>query len=195
MDIKKLLAKKNMSIYKLSKLSEVPYSTVNDICNKKTGIEKCSAEKVYKLSKALNVPMEKLLDEAIFVSQYSQHRPSFELFKSSICHRVKELGDKKFIKSILESDKIRIYFDNEWYAEALYLLAMIDYLSRENNLPLCDDYDDLRKEKLAEIIYPSSIIARYAHKQDDAWKQAILNSAISEFKNFNIIESEVRDVV
>ena len=63
MKIKQILEEKNISIYKLSKISEVPYSTVNDICNDKTSIEKCSAETVYKIAQALNIPMERLLEE------------------------------------------------------------------------------------------------------------------------------------
>ena len=55
--------------------------------------------------------------------------------------------------TIIDLDKIRIYFNSEWYAESLYLLAMIDYLSKENSIPLCSDYDDLRQDKIQDIIY------------------------------------------
>ncbi len=65
MNINQILSEKNMSIYKLAKLSDVPYSTVNDICNNKTSIAKCTAETVYKLAKALNVSMETLIKDQI----------------------------------------------------------------------------------------------------------------------------------
>ena len=56
-----LLKEKKMSVYRLSKNSGVPYATVNDICNEKADLAKCSAETVWRISRALDVPMEKLL--------------------------------------------------------------------------------------------------------------------------------------
>jgi plasmid maintenance system antidote protein VapI len=44
-----------MSIYRLAKASEVPYATVNDICNDKVRLEKCSAETICRLAHALDV--------------------------------------------------------------------------------------------------------------------------------------------
>ncbi|MBQ1400953.1 MAG: helix-turn-helix domain-containing protein, partial [Firmicutes bacterium] len=55
MEIKEYLNNKGLSIYKLAKLSDVPYTTVNDIIHGRTRIEKCLAETVYKLAKALGV--------------------------------------------------------------------------------------------------------------------------------------------
>lgn len=51
-------------------------------------------------------------------------------------------------------ETIRKYFNPKWYPESLYLLAMVDYLSRENDIPLCRDYDDIRIHKLAEPLFP-----------------------------------------
>lgn len=71
----------------------------------------------------------------------------FELFKSNVCHRVKDRGDIPFIVETLKSNEIRNYYDKEQYPQAFYLLAMVDYLSRENNCPyamltaICGDKD------------------------------------------------------
>ena len=189
MTIQEKLNEKNMSIYRLAKLSEVPYATVNDICNGKTKLEKCSAETVYKIAQTLNVSMESILAPC-FVK-----RSSFENFKSTICHRVKELGDINFIIDTLENQDIRMYFERKWYPESLYLLAMLDYISRENNVPICDEYDDLRRCKLEKTVYPASILAQSAaSKRDDELRRAAM-TAIPEFKRFNIIESEIRNVI
>ena len=189
MTIKKMLKENNMSIYKLSKLAKIPYGTCNDIVNGKTKLEKSSAETVYKIAKALNVSMEEIIEPCLI------KRNSFENFKSTICHQVKEMGDIAFIIETLESQNIRMYFEREWYPESLYLLAMIDYLSRENDIPICDEYDDLRQCKLDQTIYPSGILAiAAATKRDDALKHAA-KTAIPEFKRFNIIENEVRNVI
>ncbi len=122
-------------------------------------------------------------------------RPSFENFKSVICHRVHEMGDVPFVIDILERDSIRNCYNRQWFPEALYLLAMLDYLSRKNNVPICDAYDDLRRCKLEKPIYPASIrVLSAAAGNDEALKKAEQDS-IPEFLRFNIIESDIRDVV
>lgn len=189
MTIQDALKQKNMSIYRLAKTSEVPYATVNDICNGKAQLEKCSAETIYRLSHALGVSMEDLLAPCFL------KRSSFENFKSTVCHRVKELGDLAFITETLKSREIRSYYDRKWYPESLYLLAMLDYISRENNIPLCDEYDDLRQCKLEKPIYPASIRAMSAASKNDAAVQRAAETAIPEFKRFNIIKNDVRNVI
>ena len=189
MTIQEMLKERNMSVYKLSKASSLPYATCNDIVNGKSRLEKCSAETVYKIAQTLNVSMESIL-ATCFIK-----RSSFENFKSAICHRLKELGDIDFIIDTLESRDIRTYFDRKWYPESLYLLAMLDYISKENGIPLCDEYDDLRRCRLKNTIFPSSVLAMSAaSKKDDELRYAEL-TAIPEFKHFNIIENEVRNVI
>ena len=104
MTIQEILEDRNISVYRLSKNSGVPYATCSDVVNGKAKIEKCSAETVYKIAQALNVSMEELL------APYIEKRSSFENFKSTICHRVKEMGDIDFIVDTLESHDIRKYY-------------------------------------------------------------------------------------
>lgn len=187
--IQDMLRERNMSVYKLSKLSTVPYATCSDIASGKARLEKCSAETVYKIAQALNVSVEELLTPFFF------KRSSFENFKSAVCHRVKELGDINFIIDTLESQDVRRYYERKWYPESLYLLAMLDYISRENDIPLCDEYEDLRRCRLDKVVYPASLLAiSAASKSDDELIRAA-KTAIPEFKRFNIIESEVRNVI
>ena len=189
MTIQDILQEKNMSVYRLAKTSHIPYATVNDIYNGKTRLEKCSAETVYRLAHALNVSMEELLAPCFI------KRSSFENFKSTVCHRVKELGDINFIIDTLESQDIRTYYNRKWYPESLYLLAMLDYLSRENDVPICDDYDDLRRCRLEKPVYPAGILALSAAAQNDAAIKEAAKTAIPEFMRFNIVENEVRNVI
>ena len=189
MTIQEALRRKNMTTYRLAKNSGVPYATVNDLVNGKTQLEKSSAETLYRLSKALEVTMEELL------TPYLVKRTNFENFKSSICHRVKEQGDIDFIVKTLESQEIRVYFDRKWYPESLYLLAMLDYISRENDIPICDDYDDLRMCKLDEPVYPSSLRAMAIASNDDSVLNEAFDKGIPEFKRFNIVENDVRNVI
>ena len=123
-----------------------------------------------------------------------EYRKSFEVYKSDVCHTVKNKGDIDFIISTLESGNIRKFYQKQWYPESLYLLAMVDYLSRENELPVCAEYNDIRMVKLKDPIYPSSILAMCAVLKSDKPKDESLKEAIPEFISFNIIESEIRNV-
>jgi DNA-binding Xre family transcriptional regulator len=188
MNINDILIQKNITKYRLSKISGVPFSTISDICTNKARIEKCAADTLFKLAKALDVTMEDL------VADRMEYRQNFETFKSNICHMVKDMGDMDFIIDTLEKDKIRKLYQKHWYPESLYLLAMVDYLSRENDLPLCAEYSDLRKARLQEPIFPTSIIAMSLVSRSDQPKKESYSKAIPEFKRFNIVENEVRNV-
>lgn len=122
-------------------------------------------------------------------------RTSFEVFKSNVCHRVKDIGDIEFIIENLERDYIREYYDMKWYAESLYLLAMVDYLSRENEVPLCNRYDDIRNCKLKEVKFPTGILLSADILKDDEIIFQSIEEGLPEFKRFNIIEKEIRNVI
>lgn len=189
MTVNEIIAKKKISKYRLAKNSDIPYMTINDICNGKTNLAECNAKTIYKLAKELGVSMEELL------MPYMLPRPSFELFKSNVCHRLKELGDIDFLIQTIESKDILTYYERRWYPECLYLLAMVDYLSRENNIPLCDEYREIRRMKLNEMIYPASVLSAYEVSKDESVKEQAKILSIPEFRRFNIIESEIRNVV
>ena len=188
MNINNLLEEKDMTKYRLSKLSGVPHTTINDICNGRVKVEKCSAETLYKLAVVLGVSLDSIVADAM------EYRASFETYKSHVCHKVKDMGDMDFIIETLESDEIRRLFQKRWYPESLYLLAMVDYLSRENDLPLCIEYNDIRRVRLAEVIYPAGILMMCGVSKSDKPKQESWQEAIPEFRRFNIVESEVRNV-
>jgi len=195
MNINDLLEKRGITKYRLSKNSNIPYTTLNDICSGKAQIEKCSAETIYRLSKELNVSMDELIEESMKRNARTEYRSSFEAFKSNVCHRIKDIGEISFIVEVLESDKIRNFFEKKWFPESLYLLAMVDYLSRENNIPICTNYNDIRACKLKAVLYPSSIIVASAAEKNSRLRDESYVAAIPEFKRFNIVENEVRNVL
>lgn len=189
MTFKEILLTKKITRYKLSKISGVPQSTIEDIYSGKTSVKKCSAETIYLISKALGISMEMLLK----ISCQDNKEYSFDVYKSNVCHKVKEMGDMKFIKQILLNNTVRELYDAKKYPESFYLLGMLDYLSRENNLPICTNYNDIRCCKLKSPVYPSSILAMYL--VDKQALNTAIKEAIPEFLRFNIIEAEVRKVV
>lgn len=183
-----LLKQKNMSIYRCAKLSGIPYTTLSEIVRGKTRLEKCSAEVVYRLSKLLDVSMEDMIADSVEV------RLDFEVFKSNVCHTAKDSGDCDFIISVLEADDVRRYWSKKWYPEAFYLLAMIDYLSRENGVPLCNRYDDIRSRALNAPLYPKDVVMAAKLSPALDRREECRRNAIPEFMRFNIVESEVRNV-
>ena len=65
MTINELLREEKISKYRLSRVSGVSYTTINDICTGKTRIEKCSAETIYKIAKVFSISMEELIKDAV----------------------------------------------------------------------------------------------------------------------------------
>ena len=181
-------------MYKLSKASGIPQATLSDICSGKRDIEKCSVGTIYKLAKALSVSVDSIIEANIQEKSIEEFRPSFDLFKSNICHEVKELGDLNFIVKTIEGNYIDVYLEKKWYPESLYLLSMLDYLSNENNIPIYTKYNDLRNKKLPEPIFPSSILVKAAVMNDDSIKEEAIKNSIPEFIQHNIVESNIRDV-
>ena len=85
-------------------------------------------------------------------------------------------------------------YNRQWYREALYLLAMVDYLSRINSLPICTNYNDIRGQKLSKPCFPTDVVLSYEATGDESIKNEAVANAIPEFIRFNIVESEVRNV-
>jgi len=123
-----------------------------------------------------------------------KERMDFELYKSHICHKIKSFGDLNFIIEILKTNEIRKLFKKKWYPESLYLLAMIDYLSRENEIPICNNYDDIRNVRMEEILYPHGIKILCMVSNSEEPKKMSIKEAIPEFLRHNIVEAEIRNV-
>ena len=164
-----ILEEEGLTIYECSKISGIPYSTLSDIIKGKTPMERISFKTARALAKALDISMEELYDRTNVPK-----RMSFENFKSSVCHELKELGDLGFIARTLEENMI---------------------VSKENGIALCSDYDDIRKITLSEIIYPASILALTMVSGNKRALKIARDNAIPEFMKFNIVESEIRNVI
>lgn len=185
-----LLDEHHMTRYGLSKISNVPLSTINDLCTGKTSIRKSRIDTIAKISKVFSMS----IDSMINLDDYINDKSSFESFTSNVCHDLKSKGDYDFLINVVESKRIRYLYMAHSYKRALYLLAMIDYISRTNNIPYCSDYDDIRNTKLTEVVYPSSVRVKCSVFGTDSFKNEAFENSIPEFKRFNIVEVNVRDV-
>ena len=156
MYINDLLKEKNISKYRLAKESGIPQTTIMDICSGKAHIEKCSADTIYRIAKVLGVSMESLIEEKMNPDFENHKRVSFDVYKSNVCHYVKDKGDIDFIIETLSKDEIRALYDRQWYAESFYLLAMVDYLSKENEYEINIKEDD-EAYKLLDLLIQNKV--------------------------------------
>ena len=74
---------------------------------------------------------------------------------------------------------------HEDYLKALYLVATVDYVSRKNDIPLCDKYSDVRSIRLEKPYYVG----------DSALVGPARSKCIDEFLRFNIYEGDLYDAV
>ena len=72
---------------------------------------------------------------------------------------------------------------------------MLDYISRENDIPICTQYDDMRTLKLKSVLFPASVLVAAKVAKSDELKRRSIKESIPEFMRFNIVESEVRNVI
>jgi len=128
-----------------------------------------------------------------------EYRMEFELFKSEMCHRLKDLGDVDFVIKMVEEEWIDKYWEKKWYPESFYLLAMLDYLSSLYSVPKLEKYNEYRNYKLENIIYPRDILFLEKLMPEGQYKKSVLeecanNPCSAEFLKYNIVEGDIRDV-
>ena len=101
--LKQYLKQKNLSMYKLAALSEIPYSTLNDIVNHKVDIANIRSGIVFKLAKILDISMDELYELcsrkiSVRTDKYAIEGNVFIKNKSYVL--VFRLDDKEFIDEI-----------------------------------------------------------------------------------------------
>jgi hypothetical protein len=74
---------------------------------------------------------------------------------------------------------------HEDYLKAFYLVATVDYISKRNDIPLCDKYSSIRNLKLESPYYVG----------DSALVDADKENCIEEFVRYNIYEGDLYDAV
>lgn len=102
--LKEFIKEQHISIYKLAKLSNVPYSTLNDLVNYKLSVENIRAGQLKSIADALNVDLGTLYDMCVLKkSIYSK--------KYKVSAKI-EINQKKYCLSYIRNGK-------EYYCEIL----------------------------------------------------------------------------
>lgn len=188
MTFRELLQERNISGYQLSKKTNIPYMTISDLINGKTNLLNISLKNAIEIADYLNISIKELIDlnnNVVFVE--------FIYFRNETLNELKRLGIKPFVSKIIREKTIDYYYKNGGYNYAYYLLALIDYLCRLNNLPLYTKrYNKLRKEKLEKAFFVGSELIRFNSIEEA--EKTIGIKVIPEFAKFNIIEEDVFNV-
>ena len=188
-----ILEKKNMSMYKLEKTSNVSHATLSDLLNEKTKAENCSSSLIKEISSSLNMSMDDLYDKLTY-NDLSDIRfdKEFDLFKSNVAHELHSIKCKEFLRKYLTNNVIEELFVNHRKKEALYLVALIDYLCQMHNLPLPTKYNDIRNYKLNTYYVSESLYRLMETKQ--ILFSTLYKESIPTFREHNIIEAEIENV-
>ena len=192
--LRSVLNDKNISLYQLEKASHISHATLNDIYNERSNIDNCSILVMSKIAASLNMDIDDLYKKLTYrdLSLFT-YNEDFDLFKSDTLQRLKREKEEDFIKRMATTDVINNYYRNNKYKEALYLLALLDYLSKKNSLPLIKQYDYLRDYKLDKVYVSKSLYLLLAYKSTTV--TSIYKECIKEFLKYNIVEAEIDNVI
>lgn len=124
----------------------------------------------------------------------------YDVFRSEICHMYHFDGDYNFIRKVMKSNLVLYFWKKGDTVKSLYTLAMIDYISWKNNVPLFKDYENIREQKLINILYPFEVVImdningnnNYKTRAKEECKKDLCGSF---FYRHNIIERNIEDVV
>ena len=188
-----ILNDKNMTLYSLEKKSHISHATLSDLYNEKYNIQKCSVDLIYRISKALDLEMNKLYEILSYQDlKYITYNQEFDVFKSNVCQELKYLGDESFIQKCLLSDIVEKFYNSKDYTKALYLVAMVDYLCQKNNYPPAVKYNAFRNIKLDKLYVSNSIYLLLYFKKTTI--SEIFKESNIFFLKHNIVEAEIENV-
>lgn len=184
-----LLKQNNLTVHQCSKKAGIPYMTLLELVHGKTSLLRCNTRTAYRLSLALNINMEDLIEP---YAKWEIDTESWDNYKSALQHMLKNMGDKPFILDAVKNKVPFYYCQQKKIKECLYLVAMIDYLCRVNHIKLYAGFEPFRSMKLEDPKYPTDILLIDALGVMD--KSESLKYAIPEFLRHNIIEGDIRNV-
>lgn len=188
MNLRQLMEERGITIYRLSKMTKIPYATLNDLVHEKTSLLICSSLNVYLIAKALDIKTDELI-EMYYLKQQKEREEEWKLFYKNIYKALKHNSPSKMIEEIEKNDRIPHYFNQGKMEEAFYLLALEDYLYAIINKPIDPKYALYRKKKLNNPFDFAS-----PKEKDRVVLRRTLRRSPFQFKRFNLIERKIETV-
>lgn len=104
--LKKYIKEKNLSVYKLSEISNVPYTTLNELINGKKKVNECKIKTIENIANSLNCSIETLLkllnsEKVILSNSWDENKEKKFYFPIIVqndnyeCQRIHPLMQKK----------------------------------------------------------------------------------------------------
>lgn len=189
MTFKELLENKEITAYRLSKDSGVPFSTISDLLNGKSKPENIRLTHALLLSDVLCVDVKELAS-----LEMPRENVEFRYFRSNVLHDLRRKGDKNFIQYILNAKIIDTEYKRGEIECALYLLALVEYLDRVNGFNLrIGRYKKLKGMTLPSVLFPGSDLIHFDTVKDAEDRIGV--ELIPEFAKYNIVEESVRNAI
>lgn len=125
--LKEYLKNKKISIYKLSELTDVPYTTLNELVNGKKKISDCKIKTIENIAKALNLTIEALLhilnnQNIVLSNSWDENKDKVYYFPKVVnndnypCNRIHPLKQKVI-------NEIYLYIANLDYIDELIIFG------------------------------------------------------------------------
>jgi len=120
---------------------------------------------------------------------------SFPLFTSHLSHELKRKGDIEFINTVLLEENLDTIFSSGQYRRTLYLVAMIEYLCRINNVPVKKEIQKYQEYKLKDLTFFDDVETYFHVTEKTDLKEQVMRDSLPEFLKYNIAERNVRRAV
>lgn len=115
-------------------------------------------------------------------------------YTSELCHMLKRMGDIDFSKHILDYIDIDKLIMSGRKKHALYTVAMMDCVSKENHIPVNENLNKYRNMKMETLCFSSGVELYTKITKKTDMKERVLKTAMPEFLVYNIVESSIRNI-
>lgn len=200
-----LMTKRHMTREELCRLSGVPDSTLRGILSGGVQLENCKAGTLYGIAKALQIPMEALLegsnsihpeDDACTVHPPVQtvHDAGSLLTFYDLVDAVKDClcvyDGPGYMELVRDLDLIGHFSQRQAYRAALFLLGLYDYLCRKLGVAPDARHDALRRMRLDRPVYSLDTLEVDDSRAFEQAKAYAESHAIPELARFSIFLTE-----
>ena len=203
MYLSNLMENRNMTRAHLSRISGVPESTLRDILNGKTRLDRCEVTTVLCLAEALGTTVEKVMvnyweeqfDDDWEKEQEKLHDDGNLLFFYTIVDatmfKLQLEDDQDFVQSMLDNCWIERFYAEKRYRCALFLLGLVNYLCRKHQWKLDDRFDEYQNTYLDLPVYSLRTLEDGDEEDDLVEAKAYTEAyAVPELARFNIFMTE-----
>ena len=196
--INDLMKKHGITRYELSERSGVSESTLRDIINGKSQLDRCESGTMVAIADVLGTTVE-----AIVVDYWDDqpkddepelrpvHDPNstayfYLLFDASVLDLTVH-KDMDFVHEICRERCIENFFRSGFYRGALFMLGLLDYLHRKHGLDPNPRFDEYRGTCLDQPLYSLRTLEKNDNSEQFIRAKALAEkNAIPELARFNI---------